>query len=321
MQPATPSITAIDKFEAEASSPTMWREVISQSILRLHFEAIGDEGFSGAVRANAEGGVHFAEIHATAHLVRRRPADIKDGRGAYVLCQLRAGRAEFTQNGRTALLSPGEFVVYDSTLPLEIIGRERNSSRFIAFPREMAGIAPAQMLDLTSRAIKSDSFLAPALSSTLTEAASVLGNLRPQSRLRALVGIVGLATALFLDELGGAPVEEGSGRLTFAELAQFIDRNLADPDLGPRSLAAAHFVSIRLIHRIFASEGATVGGWVRARRLERCREDLVLAEFGRTSVAAIADRWGIRSPSHFNQIFLQAYGELPSQYRKRVLRQ
>jgi AraC-like DNA-binding protein len=287
--------------------------------LPLNFETLDGQSFRGTVRAHAEGGVNFADVDATGHAATRGPADIRDGRREYVLCQLRDGGADFTQRGRTARLSPGEFLVYDSTLPLEIVAPAGFSTRFLTFPREMAGIAPGQMHELVCRTIKPTAQLAPALSTTLAAVAPVLASLPSQSRLRSLSAVVRLTTALFLDELGEPAAGQGTGRLSFEELTGYIEKNLDNPELGPRVLAAAHFVSLRLVHQIFAAQGTTVGSWIRSRRLERCREDMVRPELGRTPVAAIAERWGINSASHFNQVFRQTYGETPAQYRRRVL--
>lgn len=319
MRPTVNPAAGLAVFEAEADSPVTWRGAIARSLLPLNFETINGQSFRGSVRAHAQGGVHFADVDATAHAATRGPADIQDGRDAYVLCQLRDGSADFTQNGRTARLNPGEFLVYDSTLPLEITAPEKFSTRFVTFPQEMAGIAPGQMRELVSRNIKPTSHLVPALASTLAAIAPVLGSLTSQSRLRSLNGVVDLATALFLDELGEPLAGQNAGRLSFTELTRYIDDHLANPDLGPRTLAADHFVSIRLIHRLFAAEGTTVGTWIRSRRLERCREDLMRPELSRTPVAAIAERWGVNSASHFTHTFRQTYGETPAQYRTRTV--
>jgi AraC-like DNA-binding protein len=60
-------------------------------------------------------------------------------------------------------------------------------------------------------------------------------------------------------------------------------------------IAAAHHISVRLLHKLFQEQGQTVAGWIRARRLEGCQRDLLEpAEAGRP-VAALAARWGYRS--------------------------
>ncbi|MEU1572607.1 helix-turn-helix domain-containing protein [Streptomyces collinus] len=94
-----------------------------------------------------------------------------------------------------------------------------------------------------------------------------------------------------------------------------ILRHLADPGLAPPAIAAAHFVSVRYLHKLFQSEGVTVGEWIRTQRLERCRRDLLRSPAPGDGVAAVARRWGFTSPSHFSRAFRAAYGVAPREWR------
>lgn len=97
----------------------------------------------------------------------------------------------------------------------------------------------------------------------------------------------------------------------------YIDANLGDPDpdLGPRRVAAAQYISVRYLHRLFEAEETTVAEWIRSRRLERCRRDLLDPALGDEPVHAIAARWGILSAAHFSRLFRRAYGRSPVEYR------
>ncbi|GAA2977763.1 hypothetical protein GCM10010519_10910 [Streptomyces lactacystinicus] len=92
-------------------------------------------------------------------------------------------------------------------------------------------------------------------------------------------------------------------------------RNLYDPDLSPAGIAAANFMSVRFLHKLFQPEGVTVGGWIRAQRLERCRRDLLRPMAGELGVAGIARRWGFVNSSHFSRAFRAAYGMTPRDWQ------
>ncbi|GAA0626537.1 hypothetical protein GCM10009547_32520 [Sporichthya brevicatena] len=94
-----------------------------------------------------------------------------------------------------------------------------------------------------------------------------------------------------------------------ARIETYLRANLADPDLSPETIAAAHFISTRHLHRLFAGTGRTVGQWLRAERLERARHDLVTGQGG---VAEISRRWGFSDPAVFSRAFKAAYGTAPS---------
>jgi AraC-like DNA-binding protein len=104
-------------------------------------------------------------------------------------------------------------------------------------------------------------------------------------------------------------------RAMMARVQAYIDRHLGDPTLSPQSIADAHFISVRYLHRLFEAEEVTVAGWVRARRLERCRRDLLDPALRDRPVSAIAARWGIPNAAHFSRVFRDAYGVPPIELR------
>jgi AraC-like DNA-binding protein len=63
----------------------------------------------------------------------------------------------------------------------------------------------------------------------------------------------------------------------------FIEQRLGDPALSPRSIAAAHHVSVRHLYKLFESEQTSVAGWIRLRD---------------RPVSAIAARWGLTNAAH-----------------------
>ncbi|MBM7774496.1 AraC-like DNA-binding protein [Actinokineospora baliensis] len=97
------------------------------------------------------------------------------------------------------------------------------------------------------------------------------------------------------------------------DIHDLIDARLADPDLTPAGIAAAVHISTRQLYRLFESEGTTVAKWIRDRRLERCRADLLTEPAG---VSAVGARWGIPDSSYFSRAFRQRYGCAPRDYRR-----
>ncbi|GAA3001965.1 helix-turn-helix domain-containing protein [Actinokineospora diospyrosa] len=98
------------------------------------------------------------------------------------------------------------------------------------------------------------------------------------------------------------------------DIHEFIDARLADPDLTPADIAAAVHVSPRQLYRLFETEGTTVAKWIRDRRLERCRADLLATQD--TGVSVVGARWGIPDSSYFSRVFRQRYGCAPRDYRR-----
>lgn len=105
-------------------------------------------------------------------------------------------------------------------------------------------------------------------------------------------------------------------RALMAQIHAFIWRNLGDAQLAPDSIAAAHHISVRYLHKLFQQDGHTVAGYIRERRLERCQRDLADPRLAVRPIQAIAARWGFSSPGHFSQAFRGAYGLSPRQFRQ-----
>jgi AraC-like DNA-binding protein len=99
------------------------------------------------------------------------------------------------------------------------------------------------------------------------------------------------------------------------ELRDYALAHLGDPGLSPEAVALACYVSVRQLHRVFAREGLTFGGWVREQRLRRCRDELADPRLSHLTAAEIAARWGFRSAAHFSRAFRARYGVTPASRR------
>lgn len=97
---------------------------------------------------------------------------------------------------------------------------------------------------------------------------------------------------------------------------EYVESRLPDLDLGPDAIARTQHISTRTLHRLFETDGDTVAGWIRHRRLQRCRDDLVDPASDGITVSAIGARWGLPDAAHFSRLFKSAYGCSPREYRR-----
>jgi AraC-like DNA-binding protein len=95
-------------------------------------------------------------------------------------------------------------------------------------------------------------------------------------------------------------------------VSQWIDDHIFAPDLSPRTIAAAHAVSVRTLHRAFESQAQTLTQLIQVRKLERARD--ILSDPGQT-VTAVSERLNFANPSHFSRVFTKQYQMSPSEYR------
>jgi AraC-like DNA-binding protein len=102
-------------------------------------------------------------------------------------------------------------------------------------------------------------------------------------------------------------------------ICAFIEGQLGDYELEVSSIAAAHYISVRYLQKLFEEEGQTVTRWIRDRRIEHCRMDLANAALVHMPVSVIAARRGLRSPAHFSRLFKENFGLAPGEYRTHAL--
>ncbi|MBL0923333.1 MAG: AraC family transcriptional regulator [Sphingomonadaceae bacterium] len=104
-----------------------------------------------------------------------------------------------------------------------------------------------------------------------------------------------------------------------ARLTRILDHmelHLDDLALDAASAARACGVSLRQLHRLFASTGETFNAMTRRLRLERA---VALLADRNMKIGAIAGECGFSDASYFSTVFVQSYGETPSERRRRLL--
>jgi AraC family transcriptional regulator, positive regulator of tynA and feaB len=107
------------------------------------------------------------------------------------------------------------------------------------------------------------------------------------------------------------PADASKGHIdSFRTFCRYIETNLGDASLSPSKVAAAHNVSLRYLHLVFAEQSTSVGQWIRRRRLMNCRRELSWGGPSR-SITEIAFHWGFNDMSHFSRTFKAHFGASP----------
>jgi AraC-like DNA-binding protein len=164
----------------------------------------------------------------------------------------------------------------------------------IRFPRNQRSIIAEQ-----------DGAAARMLLSHLRSWADVNGSLSPTASWAARNAAVELFHGLLNDQV----IDDAQFSETLARAAmEWIDSRLSDRDLDPRAVAKVLFVSTRTLHRAFANQATSVMGYVRERRLDRARWELMSTSL---TVSEVAARWHFTDSSHFIKAYKKKFGELP----------
>jgi AraC-like DNA-binding protein len=228
------------------------------------------------------------------------------------------GRAVWAQADREAELTPNDFTLVDLSRPCQ--GADRDDVHecvVVMFPHTALPLRHDELARLTAVPVSGREGLGATISSLARHLGRHVGGYGSTDGARlgtALMDLLTVALAERLDRVA-AIAPDTRRRALLSSVQSFIEHRLGDPKLSPSTIAAAHHISLRYLHKLFEGHEATVGGWIRARRLDRCRRDLHDPALSDWPVSAIAARWGLMDATHFSRVFRAAYGLPPSEYR------
>lgn len=311
--PATPSPVEVNV----ARDFTAFRTAVSESFVPLHLTSEHAGSFRGLIRAAAVDEVHVTEVRATDHIVERTPELIARGDRSYFKLSLQlAGTGLLIQDGREATLSPGDLAVYDTNRPYTLVFGEEFRTMVVMFPKQLLELPAEAVGQLTAVRMSGSQGLGALVVPYLTQLAGNLEQLAGSTGVRLAHSALDLVTTLFARELDLDRADADPHRALMQRIRAHIDEHLGSTELGPASIAAAHFISTRHLHALFQAQGTTVSTWIRTRRLERCRRDLMNPLHADRPVAAIAARWGFVDAAHFSRAFKAHFGHAPSEVRQ-----
>jgi AraC-like DNA-binding protein len=227
------------------------------------------------------------------------------------------GAQFLTPNGQSVVLGGGDcYIVRNrTTTRLDVLGPAE--LLVIALPTDAIGLYRRIFDDADGCRCATHQGTARLVGHLLDGLADQLDGYEPANPARLAQHVVGLLALMWSDTL---TAEVGWSRSKLLERSkEFIEMHLSDVDLTPDRIAAAQHMSARNLHRLFESEGLTIGGWIRRRRLEHCRADLVDGALKDLAVSHIAARWGLWEAAHFSRLFKTTYGLSPRAYRDRAL--
>jgi AraC-like DNA-binding protein len=270
----------------------------------------------GMVRIVCSSGDRLAgEVHRTPRLIRGSDPDM-----CKIDLQL-SGRTVIDQEDRQAELGPGGFSFVDLSRPCHLVGRLGGVAA-VMFPRSLLPLRyrdTKQLAGVTFDPQEANSALVGVLVGEVTSRLDEDSALAGARIGAAILDLIIAALSVRLDRVDAIPADTRL-RVLGWQVKRYIEEHLADPQLTPGQIAAAHHISLRYLYRVFEAEHATVGSWIRGRRLDHCRRDLTDPALAGRPVSAIGARWGFVDATHFARAFRTAYGVTPSDYRRMSVR-
>ena len=209
-----------------------------------------------------------------------------------LMLQLR-GTTVASQDGRAAMIRPGEMCVIDSRLPFELsVGGVLSHIVVMQMPRQAVLGRHPYLERRTAEAFDTQDTGTSLVRTLLLNTAENAPSLQDHQRASALASVIQLLGAIRVE-----PQENNSGGHWRVRAAlAFIDGSLADPELTATRVADAQTVSRRRLDQIMVeATGGSLSSHIWLRRLEQAASDLRDDRFASKTVTQIAFAAGLPS--------------------------
>jgi AraC-like DNA-binding protein len=303
-----------------------WREVVCQTIAGVEARPLASRrSYDGRIHSRPvplQDFRHFDLLHVVADPQRvNRTRELIDMQAeeAWLLMLQEHGTCSIQQGDQRSTLAPGDIGFLDTSRPYEVLFLKAFRQTILKVPaslfkdiiplrRDVAGLGLPGADPLTAIA-RTNLLMLERLAHTITPI------LLPAAAERA-IDHLSLAMRARLDD---NPIRRDRGALVrhFTRASVYIIDRLRDSTLSVERIAHATGISPGHLHEVFRrSTGGTIGDYIRAQRLERCRRDLADQSLRHQSITFIAHRWGFSEASSLSRAFRAAYQTSPRRYRR-----
>lgn len=296
-----------------------WNETVSSLFESITVDS-NAPAFGADLTFRRMGDFDLSQVQSAAAKVQRihRPGDRAAPVPLLKIHLQERGLSANSQNGRTALLGEGEFMLCDASQPYAIDFGADNRMLVLRLPMarviDRLGDPERYMGQRLGRHPRSALFTA--------FVRNLWSNCREEgpdwwdaSLTDVLVDLLGVAW----QEAGAAAPEETAIAVNpewRQRILSHIDEHLHDPGLRTSTIAGAFGISARYVQLIFADMGTTVSAHILQRRLGRAAERLRGGTVG-VLISDVAFDAGFQDLSYFSRSFRSRFGMSAKQFRDR----
>lgn len=291
-----------------------WEEMVSQHFVRARCRAAPRSAFTARIRANEFDALVLSDVssHGTDVLRTRELAARGDADHFLVSLQVE-GTGRLEQARRSALLQPGDLVLYDTSRPYQL--------SFAAAQRQVVLRIPRA--ELLARLPSAESQVGIGIPGQLPVAQVASGLLRSLAALhdlpapRTRLSLASTLLDLVLDGLLAMDGERASHRagVRLLDAQRLAQRHFADAGFSVSRWAAQLGITERYLRLLFEPTRQTPSEYLWAQRLTHAARTLRAVESRHRSITLIALDCGFSDSAHFSRAFRAAHGLTPRAFR------
>ncbi|HWV55711.1 helix-turn-helix domain-containing protein [Pseudorhodoplanes sp.] len=288
-----------------------WIEAVCNTYVQLDCDTPRrDASFSGTIEANQLATLGLSRVTSSPQWVRRTPAKIGRTTEDYFLVSIQTrGHGKIVQDGRVAELAPGDFALYDSTRPYELIFDEPFQQHVLQLPGAVLRGRLRNTETLTARTVCGNRGAGHLMIGMINTLAADIDTLEAGS-VAAIAESVENILVAGLCSLPGA-ADPAVSQLTAYhrdQIKTYVLRHLRDPHLSVNTIAAHLKLSPSTIYRAFAGEPTSLNSWIWNQRLDGAKRDICDPALAGRTITDIAFSWGFNDAAHFSRIFRARFG-------------
>jgi len=293
-----------------------WHEVVCRHV--IPHDSVPDcrSTFAASLDAAVLADLALVAFDAGSIFCRHEKHHLDETADELILVRQTRGQMVIQQGDRTVSLDPGEMTLVEPRVPYNARLGPGTSVLVTKFPRR----------NLLERVGRIDRFVARKLTTECGQTGLLSDFLRVLPAHTEALGATAVQVsdqlldllAAGLWKLGGDEIARvaSSRALLRMQLRAVIERSVEDHTIDANAIAKSVGIGLRYANAILSEDDTSVGRLLQARRLEHCRRALADPLKMHRNISDIAYSLGFTDMTHFGRRFRQAFGMLPSDYRK-----
>ena len=234
----------------------------------------------------------------------------------FVLHVQKSGESVSSQDGRDALLLPGDFALCDTARSFDVSFAEPHRILVVCIPEKELLRRVPNVEDLMCIRMPAESGINAIIGSLIDRFWNLCDQgLDQRMRDRISANLLDLLATSYSAVHSRSVAESSLLTSRRILIKEYIEQNLGDESLAPSMIADRFGYTPSYIHHIFKGENESISHYIIRRRVEEASKALADPRFDGRSIGEIAYSWGFNSLSHFGRAFKCRTGKTPSEFR------
>lgn len=297
-----------------------WLDVLSRLFVKLEYVSVGeshDAQLFGHVEHRRLPGLAINTVTSNRQRVERRLRRMGQSDDDYFLFAMQLeGVGEVRQDGRRAVLRPGDFAHYDTTRPYELEFESNFRQLVITVPRAQLRMHVPAAEKITAQVMSSNYGAGSILRGVLESLPAAMDQSTPDVQSALSSAVLHLIAATLSEVSVRSDVQPSKlKRYHLDRIKAYVIQHLSDPELSVAAIAEALDMAVSSLYRAFDSEPRSLAQLIWDQRLAGAKATLSDPSCSRKSIKEIALEWGFSDPAHFSKVFRQRFGASPRELR------